>query len=352
MPNGFGLFPYYVMLLIVLICIIREESLYTIKEKKWNLIIALIPIFVLIGLKSEYVGRDTINYLNTFSSFGTEIETGEDGKKTMEVGFQVLIILLKKFTDNPQSLLITLGVLTCISLYQFIHRTATNWCLALYFFICLGFFQFSMTGIRQTMAIDIVLLSYPFMKGKRIILFTLVVAIAFFFHKSAIIFAPLFWISSMAINKRNTILMIVCMTILFFGSEQILLATADTMNYQYGIERTNNGNIFLIVVLLISIIAFKRKSIILKKNSDSIYLFNSNYVSVLLWIIRMVSRTVERVSLYFMPFTYVLLEQYLSTQPKRTKKQYYFIAILLATILFLYRMSYQEDINNFIFFWQ
>lgn len=38
-------------------------------------------IFVLIGLKSEYVGRDTINYLNTFSSFGTEIETGEDGKK-------------------------------------------------------------------------------------------------------------------------------------------------------------------------------------------------------------------------------------------------------------------------------
>lgn len=352
MSTGLGIFPYLVMLLIVLMCIRRESRLRTTKEKKWNLIIALIPVFVLIGFKSENVGRDTYNYLNTMAAFGSEIDWGEEGKKTMEVGFQALIILLRKFTSNPQSLLITLGLLTSVSLYQFIRRTATNWCLALYFFICLGFFQFSMTGIRQTMAIDILLLSYPFIKNKKLILFMLVVGVAFLFHKSAVVFAPLFFISNMAINKKNTVLMVIVMTVLFFFSEDILLTTADVMDYNYGIESTDNGNIFLLIVLIITIMAHRYQSVIMERNHDAQFLFNANYVSVLLWIIRMVSRTVERVSLYFMPYTYVLLEQYLGSLPSGKKGLYTFIVIILATALFLYRMSYQMEINNYMFCWQ
>lgn len=352
MSTGLGIFPYLVMLLIVLMCIRRESRLRTTKERKWNLIIALIPVFVLIGFKSENVGRDTYNYLSTMAAFGSEIDWGEEGKKTMEVGFQALIILLRKFTGNPQSLLITLGLLTSVSLYQFIRRTATNWCLALYFFVCLGFFQFSMTGIRQTMAIDILLLSYPFIKNKKLILFMLVVGVAFLFHKSAVVFAPLFFISNMAINKKNTVLMVIVMTVLFFFSEDILLTTADVMDYNYGIESTDNGNILLLIVLIITIMAHRYQSVIMERNHDAQFLFNANYVSVLLWIIRMVSRTVERVSLYFMPYTYVLLEQYLGSLPSRKKGLYTFIVIILATALFLYRMSYQMEINNYMFCWQ
>ena len=352
MSTGLGIFPYLVMLLIVLICMKRESRLRTMKEKNWNFVVALIPMFVLIGFKSENVGRDTYNYLNAMSSFESEIDWGEEGKKTMEVGFQVLMIALKKITDNTQSLLITLGLLTAVSLHQFIRRTATNWCLALYLFTCLGFFQFSMTGIRQTMAIDILLLSYPFIKNKKLILFMLVVGVAFLFHKSAVVFAPLFFISNMAINKKNTALMVIVMTVLFFFSEKILLTTADVMDYNYGIESTDNGNTFLMIVLIITVMAHRNRSILMGSNPDAKFLFNANYVSVLLWIIRMVSRTVERVSLYFMPYTYVLLEQYLSSLPSGKKGLYTFIVIILATALFLYRMSYQMEINNYMFCWQ
>ncbi len=352
MDTGLGIIPYLVMLFIVMICIVREDSYKTKKAKKWNFIIALLPVFVLIAFKSEEVGRDTYNYLNTFSGFGNEIERGDDGEKVMEYGYQYLMIVLRKLTDNSQSLLITLGGLTVVSLYWFIKQTATNWCLALYFFICLGFFQFVMSGIRQSMAIEIMLLAYPFIKKRRMVLYMLMVLVAFMFHKSAIVCAPLYFIANMTVNKRYTTMMIMVMTFLFFFSDTILLTTADVMKYDYGIERTDNGFVFLLIVLLITLFSYKNKNNILSSHSETKNLFNANYVSVLLWIIRMVSRTVERVSLYFMPYTYVLLEQSLTTIPARNRKGYIVISIALASILFLYRLSYQTEINDFRFFWQ
>ena len=140
MSASLGMIPYYVMLLILLICIGRENSLQSIKAKKINLIIALIPVFVLIAFKAERIGSDTSNYLNAFSNFSDEIEVGEEGEKTIEIGYQVLMILLRKISDSTQLLLAVLGLLTAVSLYFYIRWTATNWCLALYFFVCLGFF--------------------------------------------------------------------------------------------------------------------------------------------------------------------------------------------------------------------
>lgn len=352
MNTGLGIIPYLVMLFIILICIAREGSCKTEWAKKWNFIIALLPVFVLIAFKSEQVGQDTYNYLNTFSGFGNEIERGDDGEKVMEYGFQYLMIILGKLTGNSQSLLITLGGLTVVSLYWFIKQTATNWCLALYFFICLGFFQFVMSGIRQSMAIEIMLLAYPFIKKRRMVSYMLMVWVAFMFHKSAIVCAPLYFIANMTVNRRNTTMMIVVMTILFFFSDTILLTTADVMNYDYGIERADNGLVFLLIVLLITYFAYKNKEIVLSSHPETKNLFNANYVSVLLWIIRMVSRTVERVSLYFMPYTYVLLEQSISSQPKSRRGTYMLYVLVAATALFLYRMIYQIDLNNYMFFWQ
>lgn len=351
MNTGLGIIPYLVMLFIILICIAREGSCKTERAKKWNFIIALLPVFVLIAFKSESIGADTNNYLEAFSDF-RDINYGEEGEKVLEFGFQYLLIILRRITHNPQSLLITLGILTFISLYRFIKQTASNWCLALYFFICLGFFQFVMSGIRQSMAIEIMLLAYPLIKKKKLFPYMLMVVVASLFHRSAIVCAPLYFIANMTVNRRNTTMMIVVMTILFFFSDTILLTTADVMNYVYGIERTDNGHVFLLIVLLITYFAYKNKEIILSSQSETKNLFNANYVSVLLWIIRMVSRTVERVSLYFMPYTYVLLEQSISSQPKSRRGSYILFVLVAATALFLHRMIYQIDLNNYLFFWQ
>lgn len=352
MNIGLGIIPYLVMLLVVLICIGREGSCKTERAKNWNLMMALIPVFVLIAFKAECIGTDTSNYLNYLSSFGDEINYGEDGEKAMELGFQYLMIVLNRITDNSQSLLVTLGGLTVISLYCFIKQTARNWCLALYFFICLGFFQFVMTGIRQSMAIEIMLLAYPFIKKRKIVLYMMMVALAFLFHKSAIVCAPMYLIANMKINKRNTVLMVVSMTILFIFSEKLLLTASDLMNYDYGIERTDNGFVFLFIVLLITYFAHRNKKNLLARSPETKHQFNSNYVSVILWIVRMVSRTVERLSLYFMPYTYVLLEQTISSQPKNRRTSCMMIVLVVVTALFIYRLSYQNDINDFIFCWQ
>lgn len=352
MTTGLGIMPYLVMLLIILICIVIERSCKSKKAKSWTLIIALLPVFVLVAFKSEDVGTDTLGYLNKIASFGDEIDYGMKGEKVTEYGFQYLMIVLNRITDNSQSLLIALGVLTVVSLYCFIKQTSTNWCMALYLFICLGFFQFVMTGIRQSMAIEIMLLAYPFLKKRQMALYMMMVVLAFLFHKSAIVCAPLYLIANMTVNKRNTSMMVAVMTIIFFFSEKILLTTADLMNYTYGIERSNNGFIFLAIVLLITFFAYRNKGFVLTKRPESKYLFNSNYVSVLLWIVRMVSRTVERVSLYFMPYTYVLLEQTISSQPKGHRVTYMLFALVVASTLFIYRISDQESLNNFMFFWQ
>lgn len=347
--------PYIVMLMVMALCIWLEESSNSAKTKNGVFIAALLPYIILMTFKDVSVGADTMNYLHSFKAmsqydFRQFLSFDEYGYERIEVGYKFLIWLLSRITDDGHILLLFTALISSRAMYLFIKKNATNWSLALFIFLTLGFFQFAMSGIRQTIAISIVLFGYGFIRERKLIKFSLLVMIAMLFHKSAIFFFPAYFVAGMKLNRKNISLAFVSTFLLYFVAGDLFLAAADLLEYDYNIESTNNGYIFFGLVFLITVLSIMfRKRLTDTKTSNSI-LITLNLISLALWTMRLVSRTAERISLYYMPYSYLTLEQIISSRKKGEKTVWMLASIILCGYLCLRRLSHQDEFSNFKFF--
>lgn len=345
-----GMLPYYFMCIIIIICAYNYNINLTDRKKKCLLFFSLLPVFCLLAFKSEEVGTDTASYMYMYDNAGMTNSIDTDSR--IEYGYQYMSVILNRLFESDQTLFIVSSFIVCLSLFVFLRRTSTNPVLALYFFVTMGFFQFSLTGIRQSLAMAITLFAFPLIQKKRFFIYILVILLAMLFHKSAIFCLPLYWMMNMSSNPRNNTLMFLGIIVIYYFAEPFLLTVSEVLNYDYGVESTGNGLEFMCVVLLITLLSYKQKDSMTKNKESNAQLIKANYLSLMMWVIRLISRTAERVSFYFMPYTYVSLEEYLVSRPKSYRVPYIIIASLFATYLFFLRISPNEHLNNYTFFWQ
>ena len=108
-------------------------------------------------------------------------------------------------------------------------------------------------------------------------------------------------------------------------------------NYN-SLESTGNGFVFFLIVSIISILTIIQIKKITDYNPNLNILINLNYICWLLWAMRLITRTAERPSIYFIPATIVLMcEAISSISDKKTKQYVYLSATIFTIILFLYR---------------
>ena len=67
------------------------------------------------------------------------------------------------------------------------------------------YFSFTITGLRQTVALSFLLFSYRYIDERRIIKFGLMVSLAALFHSTAILFAPAYFIGKLRVGKKQLI---------------------------------------------------------------------------------------------------------------------------------------------------
>lgn len=346
---------YIIMLLILFFCVFIENSMKSEKSKNHVFIFALIPYFVLMAFKNRTIGTDTDGYFLSFATmagydFKSFLTMDDFGYERIEKGYKLFIWLLSRLSSDGQLLLLATAIVSTFALYTFIKNNASNKSLALFFFIALGFFQFAMSGIRQTLAISITLFAYKYIREQSLYKFLIVALIATQFHKSAIFFLPLYFVARMKMTSTNISLAILSIVFLYFSANSLLFFAADVLEYDYGIEQTGNGYIFFAIVLFITVLSLiSRKELIYQRRDNSIFL-NLNFLSLATWTLRLVSRTAERVSLYYMPYTYILFEQYLTNSRNKNRVPLMVLAMILCTYLFYRRISIQEDLNHFTFF--
>lgn len=343
------MWPYTLMLIIIVVCFIGEYNHSAPKTKNKYFILALIPVFILISFKSREIGADTERYLNAYDEMSSLSSVDSYHDTRVEIGFRYLMFILSRYFQWSQTLLITTGVIVCTSLYFFIKRTATNYSLLLFFFVTLGFFQFAMSGIRQIIAVSIILWSFPYIFKRNFIKFGLVVAVAYLFHKSSIIFLLAYFIADIKLTKTKLFLIFAALIAIILSMESILLSAAELLEYNYGVEKTDNGYVFFAIVLIITLLVLATRESLINHNPTNKIAVNINIISFALWCARLISRTVERISLYFMPYTYLALEEYLMTRRENFRSFYISVAIICSFALFMIRISGQPTLCEYTF---
>lgn len=310
------------------------------KRIKTLFVLSLATPILMMAFRGSNVGADTGMYINNF--YFTEQATWKMiFLSEKDIGYYVFVKILTTLTNNPQILIITTSLFIGFCYIHFFQRNTNDWLLSSLAYLTFGLFFFNLTGIRQSIAMAISVLSIKFIQDKKLIKFILYVLFASFFHKSALFFLVAYFIGRMKVNIKNTgIFALVGIFSIVFSTQLLEFVAQSFEQYSsYGIESTQNGTIFFIIVAMVTLLSIiNMKSMLEKKPSLSV-LINLNYITCILWALRLISRTAERPSLYFMPATIIIFsESIFSIKDMKTKKLIYVYAAALTVMLYIYRV--------------
>ena len=311
-------------------------------SKELHVLLAMLPMFIMIGFRSAEMGADTSTYLTHFvNSINTPLEQAVANTR-METGYIIFVKLIGAYvTKNPLIYQLICTLIYFIGVFSFAkQQEADDAFLFIYFLGTLGLFTFMFTGVRQCIAMSICLYAYQFAKKKELVKFLICVLIAFSFHKSALLFVVVFFVVRRKITFYNIALygLLAYISTLYLDSIQIWFN--EQLEYDYAIEETGNGGVFLIVIILLTVFSafciYQQKCL----NEHARALLNVNFITIFFWILRMWTRVAERPSYYFLFFTCALVSFGLNRNVNGRPRVLFKIAIIVCTLfLYYYRMK-------------
>ena len=334
---------------------ITEKHQYSDKQKTklrtLLTVLSIAPMFLLFVLRYKYVGGDTIGYVRFFQNeirgYSFAELLNEDLMRT-EVGYSIYVKIISLFTDNYTVYFLINGIVIFGTLLHFSKKYTDNPFVFFFMFMTLGTYQFVETGLRQALAMMICLWAIDFLKNKKIIRFILLVALASLFHTSAWLFLlilPLFMIKRLDWTIATHIIMALVFFV-GFGAFQNLIN--EWLGYEYTIEETGNGGIFfLLVLVLFAFSLFMTYNKPHKVEGQSL-ITHMAILTVTFWLLRLISRTAERVSYYYIFGLYIYFSQSLSYHKDKLAAFMKVALIAACFALFIYRNAG----IIYLFFWE
>jgi len=312
------------------------------KGKKIFLILASLVLFFIAAFRSVYFGPDVIRYVQSYEMLKLEkisylwsnfIEN--EGRDPFFYFFSKLISITGA---NSQVWLALISGIFIFSITKLIYEYSSNFFLSYVAFISLGYFYFSITGIRQSLAIALVVISYNYLRNRKFWRFLLIVSFASLFHSSALIFLIAYPLSNIKIGYKQFIGIFSSLFIAtYFGQEvRVLIGIigwtenlADYATHNYYLNRTG-----FFIQLCIYLFCLYYKEDILKLNEKNVSFYNLLFIGLIFQSFATVVAEFFRISMYFSVFSIVLIPYALSIE--RNKKFRLLLSFTLFFVLFVY----------------
>lgn len=338
----------------------KEQTIEKQTRKKWKYSIATsFPIFFIMAFRASNIGNDTIGYIRQFNelkkiNFDEMLNADFSlfGRLRTEKGYLVFSKVISLISGNEIFFLAVVSFILLICVVRFLVINTDDPVLGIFLFFTIGLFSFMMTGIRQSLAMSICLLAFEEAKKRHLIRFLLLIFLAFSFHKSSIIFVIVYFMVNQKLTIIKTFLLFVATFVLIRYLEPIQNLFNETLDYDYSIEKTGNGQMFLIIMVALLVFTLYKYRENVNQNKDMLVLYNMQILCVILWILRLFTRTVERPSYYFMFAILVLIPNSINKWIKQSNRRIITIVlIVLFSVLFIYRTAGDPMFNPYNFVW-
>lgn len=311
-------------------------------------------ILVLIStLRSYYIGSgDTSRYADSvcrlsslsYSQILTEVVKDP-------VYNVVAVFLYNLFGGNFQLVLCVFALVFVFSYENLVYRESPNLLISFIILFAMGFFSFSMHGIRQGLAMAFVMLSYFPLKNKKFLYFLFLVLVASCFHKSAIIFLVAYPFCRMGLNPITIFLYVALIIVfMFIGNTVLRIFLVDISAYdtRFSIyidtDKTLSyaGLIQLCIFLIIVLANYKTY---IAEDKDSSILLPLLFLAIIFQTFAIYIAEMFRVAMYFSVFLVVLFPRVLSTYRLEIRNK---ISAIVCVVLLAYFYSRYLEYD---FFW-
>ena len=172
------------VLAILVIMGLASRSLFGTANRPVFLVLLILVLLVMSGLRSETVGMDTQRYYASFNDFLAmdREEAAEFISTQKDAGYYWFSWAFGKVIPDVHVWFMFVSAVYLIGIALVCYWESPDYAFSMLYMYTMGMFFFSMTGLRQALAMGIALTSYAFLAKRQFIPFVIIVGVASIFH--------------------------------------------------------------------------------------------------------------------------------------------------------------------------
>ncbi|MEH7444051.1 EpsG family protein [Bacillus sp. JJ1122] len=329
-------------------------SITSISYNKLFALATLVSLTLVAGLRSNIGDTYFYKYAYEINDF-----TWEQVKEKENIGFWILQMILKRFSEDPQILIFTTAAITNILIVLIFLKYSRQFELSTFVYITGGLYLVSMNGLRQVLTAAIVFTATRFIISGNFIAYALVVLFASTFHESALILLPIYFLVRFKPWSKATIMLLVVAVVIVIGFDQfstILFSSLEETQYgHYKDFQEGGANVIRVAVFGAPLlVAFLGKEKLREIFPESDYIVNMSLIGLVFMIVSTQNWIFARFSLYFTLYQLVLVA-WIVKLFKQKEQRLVYLGIIVFYFLFYYyesvislNINYKSDYITFL----
>lgn len=332
------------------------------KDNKKTLTLLLwLGLFLIMGLRSEEVGNDLIRYIRHYK----DVPYIDIFKTSTEIGYMAFVKTLNFLGVGTQGYIIIISFIIATSFSWFFFKYSKNVALSFFLHLTIGLFSFSMTGIKQSIAISIILFALHYALKRKFFPFLILILLAVTFHSSAYVFFPVYFLCWFSFKSyRPVFFFLLSLFFVLILREYLFSFISSFAFFDYSVvylesEEYKQMNIlpvifqFMLPVSVVLLWIFNKQNI-LKLSKENLIFFILTVISVIFTVMSLNLSIVDRLSYYFYPAFFILMPNtlhYIKIKPAKEIFKILLIFICIAYFLITVPEGVTK-IDNYTFFWE
>ncbi|MBT2736750.1 EpsG family protein [Bacillus sp. ISL-7] len=316
--------------------LVLHGSLVSLKPNKLFALVTIISFILVSGLRNN-IG-DTPFYIHTYNitDFTWELVKSQD-----DIGFAVLQMILKRYSNDPQILILTTALITNVLIIIGLYKYSRLFELSIYVYITGGLFLVTMNGIRQCLATAIIFTGTKYLIEGNWFKYIVIVIFASLFHQSALILIPIYFLVRYKAWSKATLILLLFSVLIVLGFNQFSSVLFSAIkDSQYGVYSSFNeggANILRVIIFAIPlVIAFFGREKLREIYPESDIIVNMAIIGLSFMIISMGNWIFARFNIYFELYQIIILSWIVKVFRKKDQKLVYYAIIICYLAYFFY----------------
>lgn len=279
---------------------IGTKEIDVVRRRKIYLICTCVIFYILLAFRDITVGVDTRAYCKSFEKI-RELKFGE-----REYGYTLLTYFISLVSHHHRVFLMVTSLFFPICFYHYLKEekgTCFSVFLSLIIVMAIEVFVFAFAGIRQTIALSLIMLSYKYLLKGKVVQCSLLILLASTFHLSALIFLIAYPFRKMKLSLWHILIFAAVFIIGNFAPQTVIDFIGETFfgdSYgQYGTQYESSISYTMLLLqsglLMISVFYYKA----IKKDSENVVLFNTAFLMLCFQVLTPIIAEFFRVAYYF-----------------------------------------------------
>ncbi len=357
----------YHALLLVSLCLI--EAFFSVfsspKRSRFLKVFFMgLMLFLFAALRDETVGTDILGYCIDFEKDGRWtlsqiLNASSSYTQSRDPVFHVFLHFLARISKDPQIMLVAVGLLVAIGFSVFVYYQKGSVLVYYFLFVTLRIFPFTLSGLRQAMAMAFVFMAFAALQNRKHFLFLLLTAFGGLFHESAYVFL----LALPLVKFKSTIVVGVFATIITFvntltRNRLVAWLAANLLGGRFANYASTavgasfeGGTTFFVYVMILAVVMLFYP-VFKQSYKDTGAMFRLASVAMMFSVIGQSMPNMFRIAYYFI---FALL----GFLPRIIERMFEPKIRILVIFLLVFLMSAQyiilgpsADTGNYIFFWQ